>query len=557
MNRRGDDRISAATLVLAARRGAVARRRAERARRADAQLLLGRMGRQPRSTRTSTARSTTPGAAIMDAWWPRLAVAVLQPVLGPLTDQLKTLAPIDDPANPNGSSYGAGWYCYVDKDLRTLLGQPVPGAFSTRVLRRRRPLRLRGLALAVARRRRQRARRGAGLRPGRLARRRDRGADPLLRLPPGHDALDEPPDVPAGDRVRLAPLEPAEPDKRRSGVGASTSLRFVPEKHYLFTPGPDARAAAGARRARRAGRPPPRRRLPRHLRALPRPAAGGLPHARTTCCSSPPRAPARWSRRSRTSVARGSRAVVVSAGNFGERWARSPTRYGADVEPLRYEWGETPEPTRSRAAARARRRRASCSSRSPRRRPASSPTSRRSRPRPKEAGALVVVDAISSLGAVPLETDAWGLDVVVSGSQKALMTPPGLGARAPSRRPRSSAARRVAAASTSTGQRTRKAQANARRAVHAGRRRSSSRSTSRSACCSTKASRPRSSGTSGSAAPAAPGVKAMGLELFSPDEDRSAVVTAVRAPDGDRRRRDRLGAARPLRHHDRGRPGRI
>ena len=45
----------------------------------------------------------------------------------------------------------------------------------------------------------------------------------------------------------------------------------------------------------------------------------------------------------------------------------------------------------------------------------------------KDAGALVVVDAVSSLGAVPLETSAWGLDVVVSGSQKALMAPPGLG----------------------------------------------------------------------------------------------------------------------------------
>src|SRR5205823_4354483 len=44
----------------------------------------------------------------------------------------------------------------------------------------------------------------------------------------------------------------------------------------------------------------------------------------------------------------------------------------------------------------------------------------------KDAGAVVVVDAVSSLGAVPLETDAWGIDVVVSGSQKALMCPPGL-----------------------------------------------------------------------------------------------------------------------------------
>ncbi len=40
--------------------------------------------------------------------------------------------------------------------------------------------------------------------------------------------------------------------------------------------------------------------------------------------------------------------------------------------------------------------------------------------------AIVIVDAISSLGAIPLETDAWGVDVVVTGSQKALMMSPGL-----------------------------------------------------------------------------------------------------------------------------------
>jgi len=72
------------------------------------------------------------GAAIMDAWWPRLAVAVMQPVLGPLTDELKTLNPISNDANPQGSSYGSGWYEYVDKDLRSLLGEKVSGAFSTR-----------------------------------------------------------------------------------------------------------------------------------------------------------------------------------------------------------------------------------------------------------------------------------------------------------------------------------------------------------------------------------------------------------------------------------------
>jgi len=67
----------------------------------------------------------------------------------------------------------------------------------------------------------------------------------------------------------------------------------------------------------------------------------------------------------------------------------------------------------------------------------------------------LVVDAISSLGAVPLETDAWGIDVVISGSQKALMSPPGhrdgVGAR--SRCSRSEAA---APPSTSTGGQTRR-----------------------------------------------------------------------------------------------------
>jgi aspartate aminotransferase-like enzyme len=49
-----------------------------------------------------------------------------------------------------------------------------------------------------------------------------------------------------------------------------------------------------------------------------------------------------------------------------------------------------------------------------------------------EHGALIAVDAISGLGAVPLPQDEWGVDVVVGGSQKALMTPPGLGFASPS-----------------------------------------------------------------------------------------------------------------------------
>jgi aspartate aminotransferase-like enzyme len=44
----------------------------------------------------------------------------------------------------------------------------------------------------------------------------------------------------------------------------------------------------------------------------------------------------------------------------------------------------------------------------------------------QEAGALTIVDTISGMGGTPVLTDEWGLDVVVAGSQKALMLPPGL-----------------------------------------------------------------------------------------------------------------------------------
>lgn len=44
----------------------------------------------------------------------------------------------------------------------------------------------------------------------------------------------------------------------------------------------------------------------------------------------------------------------------------------------------------------------------------------------KKHGALLILDAVSSLGAIELRTDEWGIDVVLTGSQKALMTPPGL-----------------------------------------------------------------------------------------------------------------------------------
>jgi serine---pyruvate transaminase len=118
--------------------------------------------------------------------------------------------------------------------------------------------------------------------------------------------------------------------------------------------------------------------------------------------------------------------LVVSCGNFGERWVRVGEAYRADVEALRFDWGTRPDPQRvaDRILARPELKAAFV---------VHSETStgtvadiRGIAEATRERSCALVIDAISSLGATPVETDAWGLDVVVTGSQKALMTPPGL-----------------------------------------------------------------------------------------------------------------------------------
>jgi aspartate aminotransferase-like enzyme len=227
----------------------------------------------------------------------------------------------------------------------------------------------------------------------------------------------------------------------------------------------------------------------------------------------------------------GDRVVAVSAGSFGERWATMARAYGADVVPVRYEWGETPSPDDLRAALTEAGGAAAVFL-------VHSETStgvvsdvRALASAAREAGALAVVDAVSSLGAVPLETDDWGLDVVVSGSQKALMTPPGLGLAAVSEPAFERAAAGGSARFYFDWQRTRKAQrkvdAPFTPAVSLVLALDVALGLILEAGLEAAFERHRRLGRA-----CREGVKAMGLELFSPDEDRSAVVTAVRAPAG-------------------------
>jgi acyl-homoserine lactone acylase PvdQ len=72
----------------------------------------------PRLDANDDGKYDVAGPAIMDAVWPRLADAVLTPVLGPLTDRLAALETRDDAPSPTGSAFLDGWYGYVAKDLR-------------------------------------------------------------------------------------------------------------------------------------------------------------------------------------------------------------------------------------------------------------------------------------------------------------------------------------------------------------------------------------------------------------------------------------------------------
>ena len=72
------------------------------------------------------------GAAVLDAAWPNISKAVFEPVLGPLVQRLAALVPSSDDANSQGAAYLWGWYGYVEKDLRSLLGRPVRDPYSRR-----------------------------------------------------------------------------------------------------------------------------------------------------------------------------------------------------------------------------------------------------------------------------------------------------------------------------------------------------------------------------------------------------------------------------------------
>lgn len=125
----------------------------------------------------------------------------------------------------------------------------------------------------------------------------------------------------------------------------------------------------------------------------------------------------------------GDKAIVVRGGKFGERWAEICATYGVEVIPIDVQWGKTVEPKEIEEALYAIR--STLHAKVVFTTLCETSTGTLSDIQAigkivKENKAILVVDAISGLGADDLQTDNWGVDVVVSGSQKGLMIPPGL-----------------------------------------------------------------------------------------------------------------------------------
>ncbi len=128
----------------------------------------------------------------------------------------------------------------------------------------------------------------------------------------------------------------------------------------------------------------------------------------------------------------GDHVLAVSIGSFGDRFAKIASTYGANVQKMDVEWGHGADPAAVAEALSAMARdgrpaKAILLTHNETSTGVENPLSDLARAaRDASPETLILVDGISGLGAVPFSTDEWGLDVVVTGSQKSWMAPPGV-----------------------------------------------------------------------------------------------------------------------------------
>jgi aspartate aminotransferase-like enzyme len=124
----------------------------------------------------------------------------------------------------------------------------------------------------------------------------------------------------------------------------------------------------------------------------------------------------------------GDRVLSVNIGSFGDRFAKITTAFGAEVDSLAFDWGTAADPAavRERLASGEPYRAVLVTHNETSTGVANPMRELAEAVRAAPGDPLLLVDGISGLGAMPFEMDAWGVDLVVSASQKAWMASPGI-----------------------------------------------------------------------------------------------------------------------------------
>ncbi len=124
---------------------------------------------------------------------------------------------------------------------------------------------------------------------------------------------------------------------------------------------------------------------------------------------------------------KGEKVLVIRAGKFGERWGELSEAFGLDPVYLDFPWGEPADPARvSEALSSQPDIRGVLIQASETSTGVMHPIQEIAAITSKRDDVVLIVDGITAVGVFPMPMDAWGIDVVITGSQKALMLPPGL-----------------------------------------------------------------------------------------------------------------------------------
>src|SRR5271168_1797006 len=122
----------------------------------------------------------------------------------------------------------------------------------------------------------------------------------------------------------------------------------------------------------------------------------------------------------------GDRVIVCTAGKFGERWVEMTRAFGLDVLLLEASYGKAVLPETLEKALAANPHVKGVFAQASETSTGAMHDVRAMGEAVQKTGAIFIVDAITGLGTMPLDIDSWGLDIVIGGSQKAFMVPPGL-----------------------------------------------------------------------------------------------------------------------------------